>query len=166
MGTKDKILILIVAAWIGAAVYFKTTADRLFDRIDELELEQAKHVQDVNDEFRKDLRTLNLQFIGRGKHLRKAQKDIVANEQLIRDVSDSLSRNIASVQINLDEHSRSTDNKFSEVDSDIKAQEDRFNSFKRRSNRQLGDIDLRLATVEKDVADLNERVPKTEKEKE
>lgn len=164
METKDKILILIVVAWIVAAVYFKTTTDRMFSRMDEMEQAQLKHVEKVNEEFREDLRTLNLQFIGRGKHLRKAQKDIVANTRLIRQTADSLSGNIETVQLNLEDHSRSADNRFAEVEKNIEAQEDRFNSFKRRANRQLGDLDFRLATVEKDVADLNERVPKKEKE--
>ncbi|MFQ6675885.1 MAG: hypothetical protein ACE5LH_06015 [Fidelibacterota bacterium] len=164
METRDKILILIVVAWIAAAAYFKVTTDRMFHRMDVMENEQLKHVEQVNKEFRGDLRTLNLQFIGRGKHLRKAQKDIVANTQLIHEVADSLGRNIETVQLNLDDHVRSADSRFRDVESDIEAQLDRFNSFKRLTSRQLGDLDQRLTTAEKDIVDLDQRIPKKGKE--
>lgn len=166
METKDKLLILVVAAWIAAAVYFKMTTDSMFRRMSEMEQQQLKHVENVNEEFRKDLRTLDLQFIGRGKHLRKAQADILANTQLINHVNDSLSRNIETVQLNLDDHVRAAESQFREVEKEIADQDEKFNSFKRRTNRQMGDLDLRLATAEKDIADLNARVPKKEKGKE
>ena len=79
MENRDKFLILIVVAWIGAAVFFKSTTDNMFLRMDQLVELQTKHVDNVNKEFRDDLKTLNLQFIGRGKHLRQAQKDIITN---------------------------------------------------------------------------------------
>ncbi|MFQ6673778.1 MAG: hypothetical protein ACE5GH_03200 [Fidelibacterota bacterium] len=164
METRDKLLILIVVAWIAAAVYFKVTTDNMFDRMDRMEQKQLKHVEQVNNEFRKDLRTLNLQFIGRGKHLRKAQKDIIANTRLVHQVTDSLSRMIETVQLNLDDHSRSAESKFRSVEKDIEEQHDRFNSFKRLTNRQLGDLDQRLTTAQKDIADLNERVPAKKKD--
>ena len=70
--------------------------------MDEMEQLQIKHVDKVNKEFREDLKTLNLQFIGRGKHLRKAQKDIVDNTKLINHVTDSLGRNIETVALDLE----------------------------------------------------------------
>ena len=80
---SEALLVLIVIAWIAAAVYFKATTDKMFLRLDEMEQLQVKHVDEVNQEFRSDLKTLNLQFIGRGKHLRQAQKDIVSNNKFI-----------------------------------------------------------------------------------
>ena len=159
METRDKILILIVVGWVAAAVYFKMTTDRMFARLNEIEQEQLKHVNEVNNEFREDLRTLNLQFIVRGKHVRKAQKDIIANTDYIESVADSLSRNIEMVQLNLDDHSRESENNFRKVRKDIEDQTERFNSFKRLTSRQVSDIDQRLTTAQKDIDDLIERVP-------
>lgn len=164
METKDKMLILIVVAWIVAAVYFKVTTDKLFGRIDEMEQQQLRHVEQVNHEFREDLRTLNLQFIGRGKHLREAQNNILANKQLINHVADSLSRNIEIIQLNLEDLSRATDGRFTQVEQNAARIEDRFNSFRRRTERGLNDLDQRLGTAEKDIVDLNERVPPKKKD--
>ena len=165
METRDKILILIVVGWIAAAVYFKMTTDNMFARLDVMEQEQIKHVNEVNKEFREDLRTLNLQFIGRGKHVRKAQKDIIANTDYIGLKADSLSRNIEMVQLNLDDHSRESETNFRKVRKDIEDQTERFNSFKRLTSRQVSDIDQRLTTAQKDIDDLIERVPPKKGEK-
>ena len=165
METRDKILILIVVGWIAAAVYFKMTTDNMFARLDVMEQEQIKHVNEVNKEFREDLRTLNLQFIGRGKHVRKAQKDIIANTDYIGLIADSLSRNIEMVQLNMDDHSRESETNFRKVRKDIEDQTERFNSFKRLTSRQVSDIDQRLTTAQKDIDDLIERVPPKKGEK-
>lgn len=166
METRDKLLILIVIAWIAAAVYFKATTDQMFARMDEMENLQITHVDKVNKEFRKDLKTLNLQFIGRGKHLRKAQKDIVANTNLINHVTDSLGRNIETVALNLDNFQRDTEQSFTAAAKAREDHEEDFNSFKRQQRRFVGDHDQRITTLETDVADLDERVPPKAEEEE
>ena len=165
MKTRDKLLILIVVAWIGAAVYFKSTTDKMFVRMDEMEQLQNKHVDRVNKEFREDLKTLNLQFIGRGKHLRKAQKDIVGNTKLINHVTDSLGRDIETVALGLENFQRDTKQSFAKAAKGRDDIESDLGSFKRQQRRFTGDLDQRLSTVETDVADLNERVPPKKAEK-
>ena len=165
MNTRDKLLILIIVAWIGAAGYFKSTTDKMFVRMDEMEQLQTKHVDKVNEEFREDLKTLNLQFIGRGKHLRKAQKDIVGNTKLINHVTDSLGRNIETVALDLENFQRDTEQSFATAAKGRDDIESDLNSFKRQQRRFTGDLDQRLTTVETDVADLNERVPPKKAEK-
>ena len=83
MNLKDKISILILAGLIIGVSYIWYTYTEITERMNQMETEQLTHVDQVNKEFRKDLKTLNLQFIGRGKHVRKAQKDIIANHELI-----------------------------------------------------------------------------------
>ena len=165
MNIRDRMLILIIVAWIGAAVYFKSTADKMFFRIDEMEQLQTKHVDKVNKEFREDLRTLNLQFIGRGKHLRKAQKNILDNTNLINHVTDSLGRNIETVALDLENFQRETEQSFGNAAKGRDDIESDLSSFKRQQRRFTGDLDQRLTTVETDVADLNERVPPKKVEK-
>ena len=157
METRDKVLIVIVVAWIVAAVYFKVTTDNMSNRMDEMKQLQIIHVDEVNKEFREDLRTLNLQFIGRGKHVRKAQKDIIENTNLIHHVTDSLSNKIETVQLNLDDYSRTADARFRNIEKDIETQEDRFKKYKRLTNREIGDLDQRLSTAEKDIEALIEK---------
>ncbi len=160
METRDKILILIVIACIAAAIYYKVSMDKMFARMDEMEFLQLKHVDEVNSEFREDLRDLNLKFIGRGKHLKKAKQDIVANTQLINDVADSLSRDIETVQLNLEDHERFAEARFKKVEENAEQFESQFKSFKRRSHRDIADLDERLRTAEDDIEDINAQMPK------
>jgi len=159
MENRDKFLILIVVAWIGAALFFKNTTDKMFEKMDNIVQLQTKHIDNVNKEFRDNLKTLNLQFIGRGKHLRQAQKDIILNVNKIIKVTDSLGQNIENLTIDLDNFSRTTDQNFNNAKDDRDKTKNDFESFKRQTRRFQGDLDQRLSTLETDVSSLNERVP-------
>ena len=103
MSVKDKIIFGILVILIVVAGYFQYMASNMISRMDELNENDSKHVDVVHNEFREDLRKLTLKFIGRGKHLQKAQQDIVANTEFIEYVTDSLGYAIQLVQYNLDE---------------------------------------------------------------
>ena len=90
MNLKDKIFLLIVIGFIVGGSYIWYTYTEITERMIQMEKEHETHIDQVNKEFRKDLKTLDLQFIGRGKHVRQAQKDIVSNRELILSKSDSL----------------------------------------------------------------------------
>ena len=89
MSVKDKIIFGILVILIAVAGYFQYMASNMISRMDELNENDSKHVDVVHNEFREDLRKLTLKFIGRGKHLQKAQQDIVANTEFIEYVTDS-----------------------------------------------------------------------------
>ena len=105
MSVKDKIIFGTLVILIAVAGYFQYMASNMISRMDELNENDSKHVDVVHNEFREDLRKLTLKFIGRGKHLQKAQQDIVANTEFIEYVTDSLGNAIQLVQYNLDEPS-------------------------------------------------------------
>ena len=119
MSVKDKIIFGILVILIAVAGYFQYMASNMISRMDELNENDSKHVDVVHNEFREDLRKLTLKFIGRGKHLQKAQQDIVANTEFIEYVTDSLGNAIQLVQYNLDELDRTVSKKFDNVEADI-----------------------------------------------
>jgi len=140
MSTKDKIIFGVLVVLVGVAVYFQFMATDMITRMDELNKNDAEHVDVVHNEFRKDLRKLNLQFIGRGKHLQKAQQDIIANTEYIEYVTDSLGNAIQVVQYNLDELDRKVAKQFANVEDDIQDLTDSFNRERRRSKSERGKI--------------------------
>ena len=83
MSVKDKIIFGVLIVLVGVAVYFQFMATDMILRMHVLNENDAEHVDVVQNEFRKDLRKLNLQFIGRGKHLQKAQQAIIANTKYL-----------------------------------------------------------------------------------
>ena len=134
------------------------------DRMAIMEAEQIKHVDEVNKEFREDLRKLNLQFIGRGKHLRKAQEDIIVNTELIYSTADSLGSLIENVAFNLSELDREVQKHFNSIEEEISDIKDDFKSERRKNSRKLSDIDQTITTLQNDLKEI-ENLSLIQKEK-
>ena len=154
MNLKDKIFILIVVGLIVGGGYIWYTYTEMTERMIQMEKEQETHVDQVNKKFRKDLKTLNLQFIGRGKHVRKAQKDIISNRELILSKSDSLGSLIDDVAYNLNELTRDVDKHFISVEQNIRDIEESFDSQRRRINRRFSDIEQSLSTLQTGLKEI------------
>ena len=168
MSVKDKIIFWVLIILIAVAGYFQYMASEMITRMDELNENDTKHVDVVHNEFREDLRKLNLQFIGRGKHLQKAQQDIIANTEYIEYVTDSLGNAIQLVQYNLDELDRSVSKKFDNVEADIQDLTDTFNRERRRTKNERSDIKQTITAMQSEIKALNDKVfgiPEEEKKK-
>ena len=168
MSVKDKIIFGVLVVLIGVAGYFQYMATNMIVRMDELNKNDSEHVDVVHNEFREDLRKLNLQFIGRGKHLQKAQQDIIANTKYIEYVTDSLGNAIQVVQYNLDELDRTVAKQFANVEDDIQDLTDSFNRERRRSKSERTEIKQTITVMQSEIKVLNDKVfgvPEEEKEK-
>ncbi|MCS5615400.1 MAG: hypothetical protein NZ771_06320 [Candidatus Marinimicrobia bacterium] len=168
MSVKDKIIFGVLLVLIGVAGYFQYMATNMIVRMDELNKNDSEHVDVVHNEFREDLRKLNLQFIGRGKHLQKAQQDIIANTKYIEYVTDSLGNAIQVVQYNLDELDRTVAKQFANVEDDIQDLTDSFNRERRRSKSERTEIKQTITVMQSEIKVLNDKVfgvPEEEKEK-
>jgi len=168
MGAKDKIIFGVLVVLIGVAGYFQYKATNMIARMDKLNKNDSEHVDVVHNEFREDLRKLNLQFIGRGKHLQKAQQDIIANTIYIEYVTDSLGNAIQVVQYNLDELDRTVAKQFANVEDDIQDLTDSFNRERRRSKSERAEIKQTITVMQSELKVLNDKVfglPEEEKDK-
>ena len=168
MSVKDKIIFGVLVVLIGVAGYFQYIATNMIVRMDELNKNDSEHVDVVHNEFREDLRKLNLQFIGRGKHLQKAQRDIIANTKYIEYVTDSLGNAIQEVQYNLDELDRKVTKQFANVEDDIQDLTDSFNRERRRSKSERAEIKQTITVMQSEIKVLNDKVfgvPEEEKDK-
>ena len=168
MSVKDKIIFGVLVVLIGVAGYFQYIATNMIVRMDELNKNDSEHVDVVHNEFREDLRKLNLQFIGRGKHLQKAQRDIIANTKYIEYVTDSLGNAIQEVQYNLDELDRKVAKQFANVEDDIQDLTDSFNRERRRSKSERTEIKQTITVMQSEIKALNDKVfgvPEEEEDK-
>jgi hypothetical protein len=164
MDIKDKIIFGLLAVLIVVAGYFQYVTDVMQSRMSVLNEQDSRHINIVDKEFREDLRKLNLKFEGRGKHLRKAQADIVANTELILHVADSLTEQIENVQWNLDEHTRISDRRFKDIEQDHRDLQDSFDSFRRKTQRKLADLEQSATSYDKRLKEI-EDLPLIQKEK-
>jgi chromosome segregation ATPase len=165
MSIKDKIIFGLLAVLIVAGGYFQYMSSNMIKRMDELNKNDAAHVDVVQNEFRKDLKTLDLQFIGRGKHVQKAQQDIIANTNLINATADSLADMISEVQYNLDELDRNVSKRFSDVEMDIADLEDDFNRNRRKTSQTLSEIQQAITLLQTETNEIKDKISEKDKKK-
>ena len=163
MSIKDKIIFGIFIIIIAAGGYFQWISDDMKSRMDVLNQNDQEHLDVIDREFREDLRNLNLRFEGRGKHIRDAQQDIIANTNLINRTASELNDKIDEVQYNLDEFSRITDIKIDKANNALNDLEDSFNSQQRQNRRKFSDIEQTITQLQNQVKELHK--PKDDGEK-
>ena len=165
MSIKDKIIFGVLIIIIAAGGYFQWISDDMKSRMDVLNQKDQEHLDVIDKEFREDLRNLNLRFEGRGKHIRKAQQDIIANTNLINRTASELNDRIDEVQYNLDEFSRITDLKIDKANNALNDLEDSFNSQKRQNRRKFSDIEQTITQLQNQVKELHKPKDDAEKKK-
>ena len=154
MRNADKIIIgLLITLLIGAG-YFQYLSDELNKRMDEIKTVNQKLVDKVEDQFTDSLRQYNLRFIGRGKHLRKAQLDIIANTDLIIKNTDSLLSLIDDVDFKLDNFVRETGRNFKNINNDLEDLSDEVRINSRRTKQKLADLEQSRDQLTKDLKEV------------
>jgi len=156
MTGKDKFVFLILTLLTVGAIFLNMESDKINIRMDELNQADVQHVNKINDEFADSLRVYNLRFIGRGKHLRQAQKDIIANTDLITKNTDSLASLIDDVSYTLDNFMRNTEKDFREVRDDIDDLGLELRGNIKRLKRNLSDLQDRVTTVDKRLKEIED----------
>ena len=156
MSVKDKIIFGLLAVLLAGGGYFQWMASDMKTRMDSLNLNDKEHLDVIDKEFREDLRKLNLRFEGRGKHIRKAQEDIIANTDLINKTAAELLDKIEEVQFNLDEYGRITDKKIDRTNNDVADLEDSFASQSRQTRRKFSDLEQTLTQVQNQIKEMLE----------
>ena len=156
MSVKDKVIFGLLALLLVGGAYFQWMSDDMKSRMDTLNLNDTEHLDTIDKEFREDLRKLNIRFEGRGKHIRKAQEDIIANTNLINQRVSELLDKIEEVQFNLDEYGRITDKKIDRTNNDVIDLQDSFDSQRRLTSRKLSDLEQALTQLKNEVKDLQD----------
>ena len=165
MSIKDKIIFGVLIIIIAAGGYFQWISDDMKSRMDVLNQNDQEHLDVIDREFREDLRNLNLRFEGRGKHIRDAQQNIIANTNLINRTAFELNDKIDEVQYNLDEFSRITDIKIDKANNALNDLEDSFTSQKRQNRRKFSDIEQTITQLQNQVKELHKPKDDAEKKK-
>lgn len=155
MSVKDKIILLLMILLLVGGVYVYYTYTVVMDRMDLMDKKQYTHIDEVNKEFRDGLNKLELQFVGRGKHLQTAQQNIVANTNLINNVNENLNSKIEDVSYDLDEAVRTINNDISGVGRDLGDLRADVDSERRRNTRRLTDIEQSITNVKNSIKELD-----------
>ncbi len=164
MSLKDKIIFGLMIILVIGGGYVQYSYTENVKRMEILESEQLVHVDEVNQEFRADLKDLDLQFIGRGKHVNRNRLGVEANTELIGEVTDSLASLIDDVKYQLGELDRLTKKRFSDVEGDVDDLSSEFEGERRRNKRDHKDIEDNIKDIQDRIAEV-ESLPTIQKEK-
>ena len=164
MSVKDKVIFGLLALLLVGGAYFQWMSDDMKSRMETLNQNDKDHLDTIDREFREDLRKLNIRFEGRGKHIRKAQEDIIANTNLKNQTASELQDKIEEVQFNLDEYERITERKIDRTNNDVADLEDSFDSQSRQTRRKFSDLEQTLTQLQNQLKELLEP-PKEEDNK-
>tara|TARA_B100000131_G_C17881969_1_gene518673 strand:- start:207 stop:722 length:516 start_codon:yes stop_codon:yes gene_type:complete len=156
MNGKEKfIFIMLGALYIGAFYYYAMTED-LKIRMDQLNLADKNHVDKVLGAYSDSLRTYNLRFIGRGKHIRTAQKDIEANTALIEKNTDSLAVMIEDVSFKLDNFIRETGKNFRNLSNDLDDLSTDLKGNIRKLKQNISNVDQTTKNINKRLKEIED----------
>ena len=151
MNGKEKFMfVMLLALYIGAFYYYAMT-EELKVRMDELNLADKEHVDKVLGAY-----SYNLRFIGRGKHLRKAQKDIVSNTELIEKNTDSLAVMIDDVSFKLDNFVRDTEKNFRNVNNDLDDLATEVKGTVRKLKQGISSLEQTTKALEKRLKEIED----------
>ena len=156
MNIKDKVVYFILLILIGGGVFLKFENDKMNIRMDNLNNADLRHEEKIEDPFTDSLRQYNLRFIGRGKHIRKAQNDIIENNELIKSNTDSLASLIDDVSYTLDNYMRNTDKNFKEVRNDIEDLGIEIRGNIKRLKRNISDVQDFVSTIDKRLQEIED----------
>ena len=156
MSVKDKIIVLLMILLLVGGVYVYYTYTQVMARMDLMEKQQYTHIDEVNKDFRDGLNKLDLQFVGRGKHLQTAQGNIVSNKSLINNVNGNLNSKIEDVSYDLDEAVRTVGNEISDVSQDVGDLRADVDGERRRNTRRLTDIEQSITNLKNGVKALDD----------
>ena len=156
MSVKDKIIVLLMILLLVGGVYVYYAYTQVMARMDLMEKQQYTHIDEVNKDFRDGLNKLDLQFVGRGKHLQTAQGNIVSNKSLINNVNGNLNSKIEDVSYDLDEAVRTVGNEISDVSQDVGDLRADVDGERRRNTRRLTDIEQSITNLKNGVKALDD----------
>ena len=156
MNTKDKFIFLILIAIIGFGFYFQYLNDENLKKMDSLK-EDNKEFENITLNRHEDsLRHYRMQFKGRGKHIRKAQKDILLNTDLINANTDSLASLIDDVSFELENYIKRSDKKFRDLTNDLDDLDSDLKGQIRKLKQAISDIEQTASTLNNRIKEIED----------
>ena len=154
---KEIIRTIVLVALIVVAVYFALVVNKLNLRMDYLNAQDSTHVVRIT-KFDHNLNDLELQFIGRGKHIQQFQRDLSLIRQDLEQNARRFDVKVDSLGLLIRELQSNTENQLAILKRDQDETSERLTQFQRQTNRTLTDIQTALSRVNREKDELEKRV--------
>ncbi len=146
------VLLVVFSLYYGIIVDHRRVETMEALRQSDVELQGHKNVID------EDYRRLDLKFLGRGKHIKEMQDDIVFLRGRLQTVSDSLGNKIEETNFFLQQVEEVLQEDIRNISSELRALSDDLATYKRRTNRDILDTKEVISRMEDDLKALDDQV--------
>jgi len=154
---KELIKTIVLVLLVAVAIYFTFVVNKVNDRMDQLNTADSVHVVNI-ERFDHNVHDLELQFIGRGKHIQQFQKDLSAMDEKLDDTARRFDVKIDSLGLLIRELRMNTEAELANLKRDQEDTANRLSQFQRTANRSLTDIQTAASRLTRELSDLEKRV--------
>jgi len=165
---KEVIRTVVIVLLIVVAFYYAFIVDKVNNRMDFLNIQDSIHVE-ANDKFYRNLHDLELQFVGRGKHIKAFQDSLEALNGRLELTAALFNEKLDSLALIFSEFRMNTETALEILKTDNEDVSARLSKFQRQTNRSITDLQTYLSRLNRELGELDTRVkavePVDEKEK-
>ncbi|HPC35283.1 MAG TPA: hypothetical protein P5268_03365 [Candidatus Marinimicrobia bacterium] len=154
---KELIKTIALVLVVVAVVYFFFEFEKVNTRLDVLNARDSTYSVTIND-FDHNLNDLNLEFIGRGKHIQQFQKSLKSMNSRLDSVNMALSDKIEETNTSIAELKIDVDSRFNGMKSSQDEISERLNKFQRETQRTLTDLQTAVTRMSREMSDLDKRI--------
>jgi len=154
---KELIKTIVIALLVVVAIYYAFVVSKVNDRMDQLNAADSVHVVNI-ERFDHNVHDLELQFIGRGKHIQQFQRDLAALDEKLDETARKFDVKIDSLGLLIRELKMNTEAELANLKRDQDDTANRLSQFQRQTNRSLTDIQTAASRLNREFNDLQKRV--------
>lgn len=154
----QKIINILVVVLVVFSLYYGIIVDHrrveFMEALRQSDVELQGHKKVIDEDYRR----LDLKFLGRGKHIKQMQDDIVFLRGRLQTVSDSLGNKIEETNFFLQQAEEMLREDIRNLNSELRTLSDDLATYKRRTNRSILDMQEDISRIEDDLKALEEKV--------
>lgn len=154
---KELIKTIVIILLVAAVAYFFYQNDKLVKQVIKLSEADSIHAVTISD-FDHNLNDLELQFIGRGKHIQQFQAALAKMNTRLDSIDLVFATKIEQVNTSIAELKMNIESQLNVLKSGQDEQSERLTKFQRETNRTLTDIQTAISRMGREFSDLEKRV--------
>lgn len=148
------IMIILLVVVSGYLIYEMNKMERTLSTLD---VKDSVRIVSI-EEFDHGLNDLELQFIGRGKHIQQFQVELQQMNNKLDQNARIFDTKLDSIGLTINELRSMTESQLASLKTDQESLGDRITKLQRNTNQSIMDLQTALLKINRDFSDMEKRV--------
>ncbi|MFA4838768.1 MAG: hypothetical protein WC703_04755 [Candidatus Neomarinimicrobiota bacterium] len=148
------IMIILLVVVSGYLIYEMNKMERTLSTLD---VKDSVRIVSI-EEFDHGLNDLELQFIGRGKHIQQFQVELQQMNNKLDQNARNFDTKLDSIGLTINELRSMTESQLASLKTDQESLGDRITKLQRNTNQSIMDLQTALLKINRDFSDMEKRV--------